>query len=167
MKKKNIKSVVYLVGFFAMIAVLGTLYSFTTASITPYSGPEKGKWQNLKVLPQDISEDSLYGLMHEYERALGVKCAFCHAPRKDGKISDFASDKLVQKEIARGMIVMTDEINEKYFEPHRDAKYNLTAVRCVLCHRGTHNPEKYLQDIELYYDHQEKGGYYDNLFKND
>lgn len=159
MKSKNIKSVIYLIGFFAMIAVLGTLYSFTTSSITPYNVSDNGKWQNLKVLPQDISEDSLYGLMHEFSNALGVKCSYCHKPRKDGKISDFASDELIQKDIAREMMKMTNNLNKTYFEPHRKPGDNTTAIRCILCHRGTPNPEKYLQEVGLYYEYQEPGGH--------
>ncbi len=159
MKNKSIKSIVYFVGFFALIAGIGIFYSFTTTgTVTSYKGGDEGKWKNLKVLPQDISEDSLYGLMHEYERALGVDCSYCHKPRKDGRISDFASDELIQKKIARGMMKMTDDLNEKYFDPHRDPKEGLVAVRCVMCHRGTPNPEKYLQDVGLYYEHQEPEG---------
>src|SRR4051794_23891080 len=37
------------------------------------------KWKNLKVLPQDISEDSLKAVMRFYSSSLGVKCNFCHA----------------------------------------------------------------------------------------
>ena len=129
----------------------------TSSSITPYSEPEKGEWKNLKVLPQDISEDSLYGLMHEFNMALGVKCSYCHMPRKDGKISDFASDEIFQKEIARGMLVMTNDLNKNYFEAHRKAGDKTVAIRCVMCHRGTPNPEKYLQGVGLYYEHQEPG----------
>lgn len=156
MKNKNIKSILYIVGFFSIAAILGTLYSFTPGTITSYNAPENGEWENLKVLPQDISEDSLYGLMHEFERALGVKCIYCHVPNKSGDKLDFASDEKMQKEIARGMIVMTNDINKNYFDAHRDPKKGLVAVRCVMCHRGNANPEKYLQDVGLYYEHQEE-----------
>lgn len=107
-------------------------------------------WENLKVLPQNISKDSLDHLMKNYAMSLGVKCTHCHVPSKaDPKKLDFASDEKMEKEIARGMIKMTDDLNDNYFKPYfPEPKPNqVHVVNCVMCHRGTVNPEKYLSQM--------------------
>lgn len=132
--------------------MLGAFYAFTTNTVTRSQNPPD--WENLKVLPQDISKDSLIGLMKGYEKALGVNCSFCHAPRKDNPNKlDFASDAKVKKKIARGMIKMVHEINANYFRPHYpDPKPAMvTDVSCVMCHRGTNNPKEYLQGVGTLY----------------
>lgn len=113
------------------------------------------KWKNLKVLPNDISKDSLFGLMENYSVALGVKCSHCHVPMKnDPKKLDFAKDEKIEKEIARGMIVMTNDINENYFKPHfPDPKpAHVLVADCVMCHRGNPNPKTYLSNMHKAYE---------------
>lgn len=112
------------------------------------------KWKNLKVLPQDISKDSLFSLMEGYNIALSVNCNHCHATsKKNPDKLDFSSDKKIEKEIARGMIKMTAKINEDYFQPHfPDPKpKQVFVVNCVMCHRGAVNPEKYLSQMGAMY----------------
>ncbi|MEI9944273.1 MAG: hypothetical protein WDN26_08600 [Chitinophagaceae bacterium] len=38
----------------------------------------KGRYKNLEILPQDISEHKLDSIMNSYNKALGVTCGFCH-----------------------------------------------------------------------------------------
>lgn len=109
---------------------------------------EKGKRPerravNLKVLPQNISHDSLMTVMHTWEAALGVDCAFCHAASKTVTDRlDFASDDNRKKEIARHMYTMTDSINHKYFPWWNPAKEKRPmAVSCYTCHHGHAEPE--------------------------
>ncbi len=105
------------------------------------------QWENLKVLPQDITRDSLEFLMVKYANALSVSCDHCHSPQADNpRKLDFAADGKIEKEITRGMIKMTDEINANYFRPHFiDPKPDqVYVVDCVMCHRGVANPEIYL-----------------------
>lgn len=112
------------------------------------------QWENLKVLPKNISKDSLHDLMEGYANALSVKCNYCHAPRKDNPHKlDFPSDEKIEKEIARGMIKMTNEINTNYFQPYfPDPKpEQVHVLNCVMCHRGTPNPEKYLSQMGTMY----------------
>lgn len=133
----------------ALAAIFG-LYSFTTSTLSNYSREYQPKWENLKVLPQDISKDSLTELMEGYNMSLGVKCSHCHIPRKDDPIEfDFADDSKMAKIIARGMIEMTHDINEKYFKPfYPDPKPRaVTDVSCVMCHRGTAQPKEYLENM--------------------
>ena len=147
---KKILSVVY---FLCFILVLSALYSFTTKTITKLN-EEEPQWENLKVLPQDISKDSLSNLMKSYSKSLGVNCSYCHTPREDNpKKLDFADESKMTKHITRGMIEMTDDINEKYFKPHYpDPKpEHVSDVSCVMCHRGTAKPKTYLENIgDLY-----------------
>lgn len=148
MKKNKFLSFLYAVS--AMLAI-GGLYSFTTASITKYYGEAyQPKWENLRVLPQDISKDSLNALMKSYNKSLGVKCYYCHSPNKDDASTlDFADDSKMEKNIARGMIAMTNQINENHFKPYYpDPKpLAVTDVSCVMCHRGTAKPKEYLESL--------------------
>lgn len=146
----KIKKIIPTLSFIVLIAIIGTLYSFTTKTITENSTQNQPRWENLKVLPQDISKDSLIHLMKGYTKSLGVSCSHCHSPRKDNpKKLDFPDDSKMPKLIARGMIKMTNDINENYFKPHYpDPKpEQVTDVNCITCHRGNPNPKKYLEGV--------------------
>jgi hypothetical protein len=127
-----------------------TVFMFMAACVTigiAAHTPEKkqqGQWKNLKVLPQDISKDSLHNVMEFYSRSLGVHCNFCHAKSKDPnqKWPDFASDEKMEKEVARKMMTMTGEINLKYFNWMNSTQPDtIRSVTCVTCHHGTPHPE--------------------------
>lgn len=100
------------------------------------------KPRNLKVLPRDISDERLDSLMHTYNKALAVTCAFCHAPHAIIKDSlDYASDANPMKEEGRKMIRLTMEINKKYFYYDKTKKpAYLNVVTCNTCHRGDPYP---------------------------
>ena len=78
--------------------------------------------RNLQVLPKDISDQKLDSIMQTYNKALGVKCEFCHTP--------------LQEE-ARKMMRMTIELNRKYFyfDSTQRPEY-LHTVTCKTCHQG-------------------------------
>ena len=129
-----------------VLALMFSIFSFTTSrQIDTGKAISSSEWKNLKVLPQNISEDSLKGLMRGYNAALGVKCNFCHAENPDTKKMDFASDAKKEKEFARHMIVMTRDINAKNFN-WENAKNPemINVVTCVMCHRGNESPTKSL-----------------------
>ena len=97
-----------------------------------------GTDRNLKVLPKDISDARLDSIMQTYNKALGVKCDFCHVPVKGYKDSlDYASDAIAMKETARKMMRMTIKINQEnfYFDKTKMPEY-LNTVRCMTCHQG-------------------------------
>ena len=137
-----------------VLALMFSIFSFTTSrQIDTGKAISSSEWKNLKVLPQNISEDSLKGLMRGYNAALGVKCNFCHAENPDTKKMDFASDAKKEKEFARHMIVMTRDINAKNFN-WENAKNpeQINVVTCVMCHKGSESPTKSLVkpvDVEL------------------
>lgn len=149
MKTKKLKSVLSFLGLLGMIGVIITLTTNATITYRPVSETQN-EWKNLKVLPQNITKDSLMFVMHTFNNSLGVDCVHCHTAKKDDPEKlDFAADTKLNKEIARGMLVMTNDINSKYFLPHvPDPKpKQITTVYCITCHRGNSNPEKYLQDV--------------------
>jgi thioredoxin reductase len=97
---------------------------------------------NLKVLPKDISGEDLMKVMHSYSVQLGVKCNFCHVGNAQTKQMNFASDEKPEKNTARTMIAMTDEMNAKYLSQIHDpdAKPDQKIVTCGTCHRGQNMP---------------------------
>jgi hypothetical protein len=95
--------------------------------------------KNLKVLPQDISGPQLLGTMKFFAQSLGVRCTFCHvgAPGQPLSSFDFASDAKREKQTARKMIAMVQQINGDLpaITGMSDAK-----VTCFTCHRGAEKP---------------------------
>jgi len=83
--------------------------------------------KNLKVL-KDLPREQLIPVMRSFTVSLGVKCDHCHVQ------GDFSSDENPKKEIARNMIVMTQQIGTHFRE---DGKHHVT---CYTCHRGTTEP---------------------------
>jgi hypothetical protein len=103
------------------------------------SGLPGNKQRNLKVLPQDISDEKLDSIMHTYNKALGVNCSFCHTPYNKS-IPDslnYASDENHMKEESRKMMRLTIQINKDYFyyDTLQQPEY-LKVVTCITCHRG-------------------------------
>ena len=107
---------------FSLLILVFTLSSFNT------SKDDKPNFKNLQVLPQDITKTQLDDIMDAYCVSLNVKCSFCHVK------GNMASDDNDEKMIARKMITMTNEINEKYFGKDSGT------VGCMTCHNGKINP---------------------------
>lgn len=109
---------------------------------------EEGVYENLKVLPHDISPSELNQAMLENLRGLGLRrlagegCLLCHVgdletPRTEW---DYASDAKPMKEKARVMMAMTKAINEKFLgtlETRVDPSFRVT---CMTCHTGRTDP---------------------------
>lgn len=126
---------------FAIIIGLGAVVSI---SIAAGSGkPEEPHYENLKVLPKNISSKDLQGIMvDDFQDGLGVTCSFCHANAKNGHGLDFASDAKPEKEIARAMMRMTIGINKKYFKvKHPQIGSNALTLTCNTCHKGEAFPD--------------------------
>ena len=98
-------------------------------------------FKNLKVLPKDISDEDLDKIMDNFNFALGVKCNFCHA-RKDttSRHLEFPSDAKPEKEIARNMMLMTYDLNKKYFNFNKE-KIVPQRITCITCHRKNSIPQ--------------------------
>lgn len=107
------------------------------------SAPPKSEHQNLKVLPKNISHEDLDKVMHQWNNALGVRCNFCHAARKDDLSKmDFASDENKHKDVAREMFRMTLKLNKKYFDYKPKDTSSVADITCYSCHHGKTHPDK-------------------------
>ncbi|HQV60772.1 MAG TPA: c-type cytochrome [Chitinophagaceae bacterium] len=119
------------------IKVITGLSIFVLLGVAAVQAPHQ-KEKNLKILPKDISDEKLDSIMQTYNKALGVKCDFCHVKQKvfPGDF-DYASDAEPMKENAREMMRMTIEINKSnfYFDKNIRPEY-LNTVTCKTCHRG-------------------------------
>jgi len=119
-----------------------TLFTLVIAGVAAVGRPDD-EFKNLKILPKDITSDKLDSIMKSYNKALGVKCDFCHAKAKDLPDSlDYASDEEPFKEDARKMMRMTIDINKKYFNYNKKKHAeSLTVINCMTCHRGESYPD--------------------------
>jgi hypothetical protein len=86
--------------------------------------------RNLQVLPADIPQARLIAVMRSWGQALGVQCSYCHVP------GNFASDANPHKNIARGMVRMTNRINNELLPPVVGVAEQ-PRVTCATCHRGS------------------------------
>jgi hypothetical protein len=129
---------------FCIIVTLILAIILNTALIKP--GHSGNGYTNLQVLPKDISPKDLQSIMvNEFQDGLGVGCNFCHAQQKGSLHLDYASDEKPEKQIARAMMHMTLDINQKYFNVERPAiGDSLMQISCISCHKGTPHPS--LQD---------------------
>lgn len=98
--------------------------------------------KNLKVLPDDTN---LRVVMRAYAGALGVECEFCHVGRDPatGRDGDRASDANPMKDVARSMIKMNMDLNEKYLAMLPKGVPNVDAdakIDCGTCHQGHSKP---------------------------
>lgn len=120
--------------------------------------PHQPRWKNLKILPQDISEDRLDSIMHHFTASLGVKCSYCHVRNEAANKMDFANDEKPEKLIARKMMLMSIDINKNHFNDIEDemdstktndsakmmsdsTQYMLQYVTCYTCHKGVQHPK--------------------------
>lgn len=108
-------------------------------SLSAFMPQQERKAKNLKVLAKEIGDKELDKVMDGFKAALGVKCSFCHASRKDDPTKlDFASDDKPEKEVARGMMCMTAKINKKHFHQTGDDG-KVVNISCITCHNGREN----------------------------
>lgn len=101
-------------------------------------------FKNLQVLPKNINEKVLERIMEvDFNKGLGVSCDYCHAKITGSTELDYASDAKGEKEIARSMMRMTIEINQKYFgQQNLMIGDSLLTITCKTCHQGEPYPVK-------------------------
>ena len=81
--------------------------------------------KNLKVL-KDLPQAQLLPVMVFMSNSLGVSCAHCHTDK-------WESDEKEAKGVARTMITMVRDINDRHFGGEQ-------AITCNSCHRGQIRP---------------------------
>ena len=98
--------------------------------------------KNLQVLPKDIPRQQLLQRMQAFSQGLGVQCGYCHVfEGANNPANDMASDVKTPKLVARVMIQMTDEINQKLAGNIKKPANEITSVGCMTCHRGEAIPK--------------------------
>jgi tetratricopeptide (TPR) repeat protein len=113
---------------------------------SPATAQIPDEFTNLKVLPDDIGQRELISIMRNFAGALGVRCNHCHVGPDNLQGMNFATDELEPKRVARAMMKMTGEINDKLLPA--SGRSDLLRVKCTTCHRGVTRPEM-LGDIVL------------------
>jgi mono/diheme cytochrome c family protein len=111
---------------------------------------------NLKVLPKDLTGAQVHEIMEKWEGELGTSCKTCHAadPKNLGPNGkprlNFADDSKEEKQTARKMYKMVEEINVSYI-----AKIDSSGdpVTCGTCHRGHLGPEPFVAPPEKEHAH--------------
>ncbi|ODS58597.1 MAG: hypothetical protein ABS36_03455 [Acidobacteria bacterium SCN 69-37] len=103
---------------------------------------------HLEVLPKTWTRQQVGALMTTFNASLGVQCSHCHAedpnapppnPGQNPRL-DYSLDTKPEKEVARGMIKMTMNLNAATRGPADDA--SVEKVSCFTCHRGAETPDK-------------------------
>ena len=98
--------------------------------------------RNLKVLPADLSRDSVVKIMRrQFASGLGVSCNFCHgAPNVPFDSIDYASDERPTKLLAREMYKMMNRINSELLPAIPGRGTPSIQLECITCHRGATRP---------------------------
>jgi Photosynthetic reaction centre cytochrome C subunit len=108
--------------------------------------------KNLKVLPKDSTGKEVHETMEKWAGSLGVHCDTCHMadPNNIGPNGrprlKFDDDSKADKQIARIMYTMTEQMNAEYIKKAMDLDKDGegSPVTCGTCHRGHKMPETYV-----------------------
>ena len=130
----------------AMVLMTLLLSFFLTVGATAQDVPPE--FENLTVLPVDISEAELYEIMLDNLRGLGLPrlagsgCLHCHegdleTPRSEW---DYPSDAKPAKATARVMMAMVRDINHKFLASLEGRSESSMTVSCATCHAGRLDP---------------------------
>ena len=125
--------------------VTTALLTLALATAAQAQIPEK--FENLEVLPKDITRADLTQVMRSFAMGLGVRCQYCHTVKPGAtnpnqlESLDFKSDDKVEKKKARIMMKMTRTINTTLLADLPERSNPAVAVQCVTCHRGSPQPK--------------------------
>ena len=122
---------------FAIVAFMALVFGSLA-----FTSPED-PYKNLQILPKDITQQQMDSVMEHFSSALNVGCDFCHVENKARQEMDYALDDNKHKLIARKMMIMTNVINDSFFN-YTGQKRTITTqlmVTCFTCHNGKKMPE--------------------------
>lgn len=137
--------------YFVLAGAVWVAGAAVVAQGPPAEGRGAGAAQapmDLKVLPTTWSRQQVGALMNTFNTSLGVQCSHCHAedpnapPPAAGQNPrlDYQLDTKPEKEVARGMIKMTMDLNTA--ARHAGEDETVEKVSCFTCHRGSETPDK-------------------------
>jgi len=153
---------------FGLFLAFAVAVSASAQNEAPPAGRGRGAPpRNLQVLPKDTAPQEVGAIMQQFTRALGVQCTYCHVQntpppltaeeaaaqaaanppaagrgrgRGQGPQMDFAADTKRQKQTARLMLTLVNDLNARIAAiPGRRA--DVSRVQCATCHRGVPNPQ--------------------------
>lgn len=133
-------------------AVLVLLPVSLAAQGGPPGGPPPPP-KNLQVLPKDMTRPQVIAIMRNVATSLGVRCEYCHVQQMvDGReVTDFSLDDKDKKQVARDMMRMAMEINDKLASMGRTVTPR-TRVQCETCHHGLAKPRTLATEIFTAYE---------------
>lgn len=125
------------------LALAGTAAVVAAVLLLPGSAAAQGEFDNLQVLPSDISRPQLSAVMRGFTSALGVRCSSCHVGEEGQPLStyDMASDDKAMKRKAREMLRMVQAIDADFLQALPDRGSPAIRVTCATCHGGIRRPE--------------------------
>ncbi len=129
--------------------LLATALALTPSSLAAQARVPK-EFTNLRVLPKDIQQRELIGIMRGFTMQLGVgRCSFCHmvSDGLDQPDDDFPSDDKATKRKARAMLQMVRAINENHIAKLPDRGEPNIEVTCETCHAGKNRPTTLAQEV--------------------
>ncbi len=118
-------------------------------------GPSRAQipttFENLQVLPSEISSNELMDTMRGFAVGLGVTCTQCHVGEDGQPMStfDFASDEKQSKAAARIMLRMTSDINGQHLPELPSFADTAPQATCGTCHRGQLRPKTIHQELDV------------------
>ncbi len=148
----------------AITVLTGAIFALSTIAQMP--PPPGGAGQpprtypapkNLKVLPKDLTGKQVHEIMEGWAGSLGTHCDTCHAadPNNIGPNGrprlKFDDDSKPEKQIARIMYTMSEEMKKDYIQKAKDLNKMpepVAPMTCGTCHRGHVDPEAYVPPKE-------------------
>jgi tetratricopeptide (TPR) repeat protein len=106
-------------------------------------------YENLEILPREISKSELVPIMRGFAGALGVRCSHCHVGPDNLQGMDFATDERPTKRVARKMMKMVASINADTLSGLETGRERTVEVDCRTCHRGVTVPAPIDRLVEI------------------
>ncbi|HQX82659.1 MAG TPA: c-type cytochrome [Vicinamibacterales bacterium] len=123
--------------------VCGAGLLISAAGVRATGAPQlPAAYTNLQVLPKDITQDQLMGVMKGATQSLGVRCWYCHDGAGDDLSTyNFAADTKEPKATARIMLRLTSQLNNA-LKDVGPRKGDTNKITCQTCHRGNKTPAR-------------------------
>jgi tetratricopeptide (TPR) repeat protein len=126
---------------FRRLVVPGVVLGAALALPNPAAAQIPEEFHNLQVLPEDIAQRELIGVMRGFALGLGVRCTHCHVGEEGQPFSeyDFESDDKETKRKARFMLQMVSYLNDERLPGLTEIAERAepaVKVTCETCHNG-------------------------------